>query len=69
MDSFPWNATIVQAALDLTKSHATAVAILLAVYAVYVWQLRRRDKITDALFSAARAAAIVMPASLYLVAR
>jgi hypothetical protein len=61
------DATIVQTAIDLTSSHATWVGIALAGYAVYATRSRRSKAMKQFMSAAAESAALVAPASLYLL--
>lgn len=69
LDCFPPDAAIVSSAIALTTAHATLVAIGLAGYAVYMWQVHNKRHIREVMMSAAKAAALVAPVSVYLVAR
>lgn len=61
--TLPSDATIVQSAIDLTSGHVTWVAIALSAYAVYM-ALARYKNVARQL---GWAAAIVAPASIYLL--
>lgn len=61
------DATIVQAAIDLTSSHATWVGIALAMYAVYATRSRQSKAMKQFMSAAAESAALVAPASIYLL--
>jgi len=64
LDTLPSDATIVQSAIDLTSAHSTWVAVALAAFGVYMWKMRSK---ASQLASAGWAAAMVAPASLYLL--
>jgi hypothetical protein len=66
-DTLPSDATIVQSAIDLTTGHATWVAIGLATYAMYMTRARHKSAARQLLSAAGWAAALVTPASLYLL--
>jgi hypothetical protein len=68
-ETLPSDATIVQSAIDLTTGHTTWVAIALSAYAIYMWRSRKKNQWKQLLGAAGSAAAIVMPASIYLLAK
>jgi hypothetical protein len=64
-DTFPWDAAIVQSAIDLTSLYCTWIAIALAIFAVYT--ARPHQHTRQALQAMGTASAIVLPAAIYLL--